>query len=92
MEGLVSQKISRIELERNPSNEADLVINISFVLYVDTGPEFFTHSGSATGAVKFVPSPYEAAGIPQADELEVITDQAPIFSHLLEKPTMESGP
>lgn len=100
---IITSTIDQIELERITSDEADLVVKISFVLYIEVDREQFTHSGTATGAVEFIPSkelselPYYPWGqtqsaIKEAEKIKEFSSQAPIFSHLLSTPEMEPSP
>ena len=75
-------------LERVPSDGDQLQVKINFDLYLSTGREDFYHTGSATGAVDLVSPPYENVRFPQGKQLEAITDQVPVFSHVTGTPTL----
>ena len=77
------------ELEHIPSDGDQLQVKINFNLYLSTGPEDFYHAGSATGAVDLVSPPYENVRFPQGRQLEAITEQVPVFSHVTDTPTLD---
>ena len=85
---LISKGLEIAALERVPSDGDQLHVKINFNLYLSTGPEDFTHSGSATGTVDLVSPPYQNTNIPQGRQLEAITEQVPVFSHVTGTPTL----
>lgn len=76
------------EWERLPSSDDQLHIKVNFTFEVRAA-NAPTRNGSVNGAVDLVSPPYQNTGIPQVSQLEQITDQVPVFSHLLDEPVME---
>ena len=85
---IIFEDLEITSLERIPSDEDQLQVKINFNLYLHYGRKYFTHAGSATGAVDIV-SPHQNTDIPQASQLEAITEQVPVFSHLTDTPTLD---
>ena len=69
--------------ERVPSDDGKLLIKINFHFYVDALGSTYRHEATMNGVVDIVSPPYRNTGFPQPRELEAVTDQVPVFSHLV---------
>ena len=74
--------------EHLPSDDGKLHFKVNFSVYVPVQGDP-VYQGSVNAAADLVPPQNQDDPIPQADELEAVTDQAPVFSGLTSEPVME---